>query len=92
MPKFRKKPVIVEAEQFDGSVESAQRLSLLYASNVWPDFSDKTMEYTGRMCVNTLEGIVYANAGDWIITDVAGERYPCKPLIFAATYEKVDDA
>ena len=39
--------------------------------------------------VETLEGVMTANPGDWIITGVKGERYPCKPDIFEATYEVV---
>ena len=37
----------------------------------------------------TLEGTMYASPGDWIIRGVAGEFYPCKPDIFAATYEAI---
>lgn len=94
MAKFRKKPVVIEAEQFDGTPESAQRLSLLYASNVWPEFGYTPETHTiwqGRLCVKTMEGIIYASPGDWIITGVKGERYPCKPDIFAATYEAVEE-
>ena len=39
------------------------------------------------MHIDTLEGTMKANAGDWIITGVKGEQYPCKPDIFALTYE-----
>lgn len=39
--------------------------------------------------IDTREGVMHASAGDWIITGVQGERYPCKPDIFAATYEPV---
>ena len=41
--------------------------------------------------IQTLEGEMTANVGDWIITGVNGEVYPCKPDIFEATYEKVTD-
>ena len=41
------------------------------------------------VAISTLEGIMLANPGDWIITGVKGELYPCKPDIFAATYEEV---
>lgn len=61
MARFRKKPVVVEAEQ---TVEA--------------------------IVIHTLEGDMTAEPGDWIITGVKGERYPCKPDIFAATYESVD--
>ena len=39
----------------------------------------------------TLEGVMRASPGDYIITGVQGEQYPCKPDIFAATYEAVED-
>ena len=47
--------------------------------------TDKEME------IETLEGTLHASVGDWIITGVNGEKYPCKPDIFAKTYEPVDD-
>ena len=62
--KFRKKPVVVEAWQWNGP---------------------------GYLSIPTLEGLMSANPGDWIITGIKGERYPCKPDIFAATYEAVDE-
>lgn len=43
-----------------------------------------------EMIINTLEGPLRAAPGDWIITGVSGEQYPCKPDIFAKTYEPVD--
>ncbi len=42
-----------------------------------------------KRVIKTLEGDMVANPGDWIITGVEGEKYPCKPDIFAKTYEKV---
>ena len=41
------------------------------------------------MDIETLEGVMHANPGDWIITGISGEQYPCKPDIFEATYERV---
>lgn len=41
--------------------------------------------------IPTLEGVMHASVGDWIITGVNGEQYPCKPDIFEKTYEPVDD-
>ena len=41
--------------------------------------------------INTLEGVMHANIGDWIITGVNGEQYPCKPDIFEKTYEPVEE-
>lgn len=45
---------------------------------------------SGRLMIATLEGIMYAKTGDWIIKGVQGEFYPCKPDIFAATYEEAE--
>ena len=44
-----------------------------------------------EMNIETLEGVMHAEPGDWIITGVNGERYPCKPDIFEKTYEPVPD-
>lgn len=43
-----------------------------------------------EVLIETLEGTMKASPGDWIITGVKGERYPCKPDVFERTYEKVD--
>lgn len=83
MTQYRKKPVVIQAEQFWPDVHP------------WPDGVyevEPTGDYYEDMdmyCVDTLEGTVYARPGDWIITGVKGERYPCKPDIFEATYEAV---
>jgi hypothetical protein len=77
--KYRKKPVVVEAWQFDGSGESASAICAAY--------SDVHLS-APVLLVSTLEGDMIACAGDYIITGVKGERYPCKPDIFAATYEE----
>jgi len=60
MPKFRKRPVIIEA------------VKLIRA-----------------ITIKTLEGEMVGNVGDWLITGVKGEQYPCKDDIFQATYEAV---
>ena len=41
--------------------------------------------------IKTLEGPLHVQAGDWIITGIHGEKYPCKPDIFLATYEAVEE-
>ena len=82
MPKYRKKPVVIEAEQFhitkrpwpDGVVE------LMLAGRDWKQL---------RPGIITLEGAMGVSDGDWIITGVKGERYACKPDIFELTYELV---
>jgi hypothetical protein len=47
-------------------------------------------EGTEPLVIHTLEGDMIAMPGDWIITGIAGETYPCKPDIFRATYEPVE--
>ncbi len=44
-----------------------------------------------EMNIETLEGVMHASPGDWIITGVNGEKYPCKPDIFEKTYEPVEE-
>ncbi len=84
MPKFRKKPIVIEAIQFDGSPDTAHEIYKL---------STRDISYIGdHLTIRTLEGPMTASVGDWIIKGVAGEVYPCKPDIFEATYEPVDDA
>ncbi len=63
MSKFRKRPLIVDAEQYNG---------------LYP------------LAIQTLEGPIIARPGDWIITGIKGEKYPCKPEIFRASYEPVE--
>lgn len=86
MPKFRKKPVVINAWLFDGSWESAQPAvnSDHQSKASWTNDGSG-----GHVKIETLEGIMEARRGDWIIKGVKGELYPCKPNIFAATYETV---
>ena len=87
MPMFRKKPVVIEAMQFTGKMAGAEILE-------WSDFSVVLMGRADRPLIEitTLEGTMLADIGDWIIKGVKGEFYPCKPDIFAATYEPAEEA
>ena len=79
--KFRKKPVEIEAEQFDpDDTAQHERLGI-----------EMSADEDGSLCIPTLEGNMTVTEGDWIITGVLGERYPCKPNIFEQTYEKVEE-
>jgi len=62
MPKYRKRPVIVDAIQL-----------------------------TQEVVIHTLEGDLIGRPGDWLITGVNGEQYPCKDEIFRKTYELIDE-
>lgn len=85
--KFRKKPVVIDAEQWfkDGDNKHVERVCGASADcEVCKD--PKTL----HGWISTLEGGHIVCPGDWIITGVKGEKYPCKPDIFQATYDKVD--
>ena len=82
MSKYRKKPVEIEAVKFDGTDETAKwLLSQLKSGKI-----DKACN---KLYIKTLEGIMVAKIGDYIIKGVNGEFYPCKPDIFEKTYDKV---
>jgi hypothetical protein len=78
--KFRKKPVVIEAIVAGPDIEVYRFLSKASA-----------LRTNGGFNIKTLEGTMFAADGDWIIKGVKGEFYPCKPDIFAATYEAVLD-
>lgn len=85
MPKYRKKPVVIEAmknEPLGGGEVAPAWLTDNAAVRCLPD---------GSISIRTLEGTMIANPGDWIIRGTKGEIYPCKPEIFAEIYEAVED-
>ena len=87
MAKFRNKPVVIDAVQYDGNFRSLDCFSIREVSH----FIVST-DLEGNQCIKipTLEGEMIASVGDYIIRGVQGEYYPCKPDIFELTYEKID--
>lgn len=85
--QFRKKPVVIEAWQFPGSITGAPAWLRGALENGSVRYEDTPRRY---LTIETLEGDHRANLDDWIIRGVKGELYPCKPDIFAATYEPAD--
>lgn len=100
MPKFRKKPIEVEAFQVGPKLWSDP--------SAWPEWffeatqkphnvvgsaymSVDNMDGLGTVSIITFTGLQIASVGDWIVYDEEGSLYPCKPDIFEATYESVDD-
>ena len=84
MPKFRKKPVEIDAVLWDGNMTTVEPLLIgSSCESVEQDLGDPAL------LIPTLEGTMRAEVGDWIIRGVKGEIYPCKPDIFAATYDAV---
>ena len=100
--KYRKKPVVIDAVQLLWSTWSEMcehagvgKLSDGKPEGCYVDADGQRTNHTdGRIGLNipTLEGLMLGIEGDWIIRGVKGELYPCKPDIFAATYEPVEAA
>lgn len=96
--KYRKKPVIIEAFEFDGDLQD--RDGDFYV----PEWAIKAFDngdlFFGafedsppcELFISTLEGRLHVSVGDYIIQGIKGEIYPCKPDIFEATYEKVEES
>jgi hypothetical protein len=81
MPKYRKKPVVIEAVRWTGK-NGSEVASFLRVLADWRADGDDIL-------IDTLEGTMAARPGDYIIRGVQDECYPCKPAIFEATYEPV---
>lgn len=87
--KYRKKLVIIEAIQFeDNSDRIIEIHEFMGGDTIRVNYEDKDNPY---LKIETLEGIMKASVGDYIIKGVNGEFYPCKPDIFEKTYERVVD-
>jgi len=85
--KFRKKPVVIDAEQWTGkNYDDMERfITIQFGYQASPDFGSSVV------AIPTLEGTMTAAVGDWIIKGVNGEFYPCKPDIFEKTYEPAEE-
>lgn len=98
MAKYRKKPVEIEAFQYDGDLKGTD------GNYYVPDWAVKAFEngimYYGNLVpgdvpcelfIDILEGVYHVSINDWVIRGVNGELYPCKPDIFEKTYELVEE-
>jgi hypothetical protein len=84
--KYRKKPVVIEAFQWPPKPAAGGCPDWFYESAQGCESQDGA-----GLTIHTLEGDMTAQPGDWIIRGVKGELYPCKPDIFAETYEPAGD-
>ena len=88
MKKYRKKPVVIEAIQFVDTTERIGEIQeFMGGITIRVDYADKNNPI---IKIETLEGVMDASVGDYIIKGVHGEFYPCKPDIFEKTYEEVE--
>ena len=83
--KYRKKPVVIDAVQFTEANKDISFNFITCTAN--PSFDEKNNPI---IKIHTLEGVMIASLGDWIIRGVNGEFYPCKLGIFEKTYEAID--
>lgn len=90
--KYRKKPVVIEAVRWTGENREEIRNFCKHGAFFTPAVQD-TEGHTTKwsLVIDTLEGVMYAEIGDYIIKGVNGEFYPCKPDVFAKTYEAVEE-
>jgi hypothetical protein len=84
--KFRKKPIVIEAVQFTGNNLFE---CLRFMGTPEPVVDNPELHASDAPIIHTLEGQMSTSPGDWIIKGVKGEFYPCKPDIFAASYEPI---
>ena len=93
MPKYRKKPVVVEAVRWTGSnleeIRNFVGSDLIEECVELFDIKRTLKEMLVDIAIDTLEGTMRVDYGDYIIKGVKGELYPCKPDIFLKTYEEV---
>ena len=92
--KYRKKPVVIEAVQFNGfNTENGQVIVSDRPEWLTEAFGKEILFFDkpGTLTIQTLEGSMIASPGDYIIRGVQGEFYPCRNDIFLSTYEKEDD-
>ena len=87
--KYRKKPVIIDAVQFKGGKKSVQEI----VKDLGIPFHVIRFheEFDTKLAIVTLEGIMTAHVGDWIIKGIKGEFYPCNSEVFERTYELVKE-
>lgn len=91
MRKYKKRPVVVEAIQWDGKNIEEVKEFVAEDKFIISPFSNKiTGQVENMLLVKTLEGEMIASPGDFIIKGIEGEFYPCSPDVFEKTYEIVE--
>lgn len=92
MAKFMKKPVVIEAFQYDGDLmgSNGEYYVPRWAANA---NEERILFYrdAGELYIKTLEGEMHVSVGDYVIQGVKGELYPCKPDIFEETYQPIGE-
>ena len=91
--KFRKKPIVIDAVQWNGkNFDEIMNFMQYFHGNKFNYENAEEQAYkTKQLTIQTDEGLMTASLNDWIVKGVKGEFYPCKPDVFELTYEKIDD-
>lgn len=90
--KYRKKPVVIEAIQWDGSYTGTLEVQRVFSDLETSSITyNKDLDHVSEWFIKTLEGSYEVSKDDYVIKGVKGEYYPCKPDIFHMTYEKAED-
>lgn len=98
--KFRKRPIVIEAIQWDGTSEGATPIidwmrrhgtTARYLCSDPIRCNDNDGDTPHHIAIDTLEGTMSATVGDWVVRGIANEFYPCKDDIWRATTELVED-
>lgn len=84
--RFRSKPVEIDAVQFDGTYEQAVEIVR------WSENAISAANGDATLAIETLEGTMVAQPGDWIVKGLKGEFYPVKPDIMDMKYEPITPA
>jgi hypothetical protein len=86
MALYRKKPIVIDAVRWEAGMRLADLPNWALPKDIYVH-----VNRDGALTITTMEGQMRADIGDWIICGVKGELYSCKPDIFAATYELVQE-
>lgn len=98
MPFYKKRPVIIDANEWTGGRDSARDIigwafhhdvQVTYHEGDWVSIKEVDTWVPEHLKIDTLEGVMTAQVGDFIIRGVQNEFYPCKPDIFWQTYEEL---
>ena len=84
---YRKKPVVISAVRFEDTPDSLVAIGRMGLDPIVVSYADPAEPI---LTIKTLEGVMSANVGDYVIRGVKGEFYPCKPDIFLQTYEPAE--
>ncbi len=87
MKKYRKKPVVIEAIQYDGD-----NIDVLLDIGLQEGKYKILVNDDDDLVIDTLEGFMKVSIGDYVIKGLKGEYYPCKPDIFEMSYQEVSDS